>query len=173
MSSRHARLLRARIRDALLYWVFIPATVISTGKAVDYLFQLPRPAEGGGMTALSLVLIFAGVFWIQWATRDLSVHGGGTPNPLAPSKRLVTQGAYRLCRHPMFFGYDLTALGVILLSRSLGTLFASYPVFILVQIVYLRREEEKLERRFKTAFHEYRARTPFLIPCRKSWKGRS
>ena len=96
--------------------------------------------------------------------KDLALYGDGTPNPLAPPKRLVTEGSYRLCRHPMFFGYNMASLGVALFLRSPGILFLSYPVFIFYEISFLRKEERKLERRFPQAFQTYRERTPFLVP---------
>ncbi|MDA8165532.1 MAG: methyltransferase [Desulfobacteraceae bacterium] len=67
----------------------------------------------------------AGLLLIRRAMRDLEALGQGTPNPARPPRRLVTAGSYRWCRHPMFLGYDLAALGVVVLCRSLGALAIS------------------------------------------------
>ena len=76
----------------------------------------------------------------------------------------MVEGSYGLCRHPMFFGYDLAALGVVLLFRSWGMLLFAYPVFILMEYRFLRDEEKKLEKRFGEQFAAYRKRVPLLFP---------
>ena len=65
----------------------------------------------------------------------------------------------------MFLGYDLAALGTVLLLRSWGMLVLAYPVFIVLQRRFLQqREEPVLARRFGAAYAAYRERTPFLLP---------
>ena len=164
MAFLHKRIWKAQINDALVYWVYIPAGVILGGKLVDRVFRIPVFSEHFFFAVSGFVSLILGLLFIQRSMKDLALYGDGTPNPLAPPKRLVTEGSYRLCRHPMFFGYNMTALGVALFLRSPGTLLLSYPVFIFFEISFLRKEERKLERRFPQAFQAYREGTPFLVP---------
>jgi protein-S-isoprenylcysteine O-methyltransferase Ste14 len=159
-----SKIIRARIRYAVKYWLIIPGAVILGGKGLDTVFKLPSLPGHAALTAFACMLIAAGVLFIQKSTKDLSVYGSGTHSPLAPPKTLVTEGAYRLCRHPMFLGYDLAALGVILLFHSPGMLLCAYPVFLTLQWRFLKKEEMLLQRRFKEAFVAYTERTPFLLP---------
>ena len=154
----------ARIKDGLNYWVTIPAAVIAGGAIVDRLFLFPSLPQSRGIVAAALLLLVIGAVFIRKSTKDLAEYGDGTPNPLRPPKRLVVEGSYRLCRHPMFLGYDLAALGVVLLFRSWGMLVVSYPLFILLEYRFLKGEEKKLEKRFGMTFIEYRNRAAFLIP---------
>jgi len=159
------RLRRAQVRDALLYWVVIPAAVIGGGAALDRLLGLPRIPRRAAVTALSVALLIAGNLLVAWSMRDLARFGEGTPNPLAPPRRLVVEGSYALCRHPMFLGYDLAALGVVLLTGSAGALLVTYPAFLCCEALFLKKKEEpSLERRFGEVFREYRRRVPFLVP---------
>jgi protein-S-isoprenylcysteine O-methyltransferase Ste14 len=65
----------------------------------------------------------------------------------------------------MFLGYDLAALGTVLLLRSWGMLMIAYPVFIAFEIRFLQnREEPALARRFGAAYSDYRKSIPFLLP---------
>jgi len=163
MAFLHKRIWKAQVKDALIYWVYIPAGVILGGKMVDRVFRIP--VFSGYFFAVSgFVSLVLGLLFIQRSMKDLAIYGDGTPNPMAPPKGLVTEGSYRLCRHPMFFGYNMAALGVALFLRSPGTIFLSYPVFIFFEISFLRKEEKKLERRFPQAFQAYRKGTPFLVP---------
>jgi protein-S-isoprenylcysteine O-methyltransferase Ste14 len=164
MTFLHDRIVRAQIKDGLVYWIFIPAAVIFGGMSADLLLKLPSVPKHGALSLLSLILVLSGVGIIQKATKDLASYGGGTPNPLRPPKRLVVEGSYGFCRHPMFFGYDLAALGVVLLLRSWGMLFVAYPVFVLMEYRFLRDEEKKLEKRFGEQFTAYRKRVPLLFP---------
>jgi len=166
------RLRRAQVRDALLYWVVIPAAVIGGGAALDRLLGLPRIPRRAAVTALSVALLIAGNLLVAWSMRDLARFGEGTPNPLAPPRRLVVEGSYALCRHPMFLGYDLVALGVVLLLGSPGMLLGAFPAMLLFEALFLRREERGLARRFPGKFEGYCRRVPFLLPLPLQRRGR-
>ncbi|GAB4333043.1 MAG: hypothetical protein Kow0089_01280 [Desulfobulbaceae bacterium] len=157
-------IVKYQVRDALLYWVVIPLGVIVSGWGVDLLLGLQRLPSSLLLSAAALAFIGAGLVFIWRSMRDLSRLGGGTPNPRQPPRRLVTGGVYGLSRHPMFFGYDLAALGVVLLCRSWGMLLASLPLFLWGQVLFLRREERYLRRRYRESFSAYADRVPFLVP---------
>lgn len=149
---------------ALVYWLVIPAAVIGAGEAADRWLELPSAPSGAWAGICAAVLVAGGMGLIFRAMGDLSRRGRGTPNPHRPPRNLVVDGAYRLCRHPMFLGYDLAALGVLLWTRSLGALLVAYPVFLVLQVLFLRREERELAARFPREHAAYRASVPFLIP---------
>ena len=153
---------RARLRAAILYWLIIPAAVIGGGLLLDR--WLPSWQAGGWSLLVAGLLVVAGCALVQKATVDLFRYGQGTPAPQDPPRRLVTAGSYAWCRHPMFLGYDLAAWGVGLLLTSPGMLLVSLPVMLLWQVMFLRREERLLARRFPETWPEYRQRVPLLIP---------
>jgi len=162
MNKSDKKILFAQLRDAALYWLFIPVAVIGSGFAFDYLFNFhPLPPISFLISAALLAIGFLVIFL---STRELMVLGRGTPNPGRPPKQLVQQGIYRLCRHPMFLGYDLAALGVILSFSSTGMLCISLPLFLVKQVSFLKKEERLLAKRFKTAYGAYQRRTSFLLP---------
>jgi protein-S-isoprenylcysteine O-methyltransferase Ste14 len=160
---------RAQINDALKYWIVIPFGVIAGGFVLDRLTHAPKIPVHWPTVSLAAVLLVAGMFLIRAAINDLSILGHGTPNPNFAPRQLVTSGVYALCRHPMFLGYDLAALGVVLLCASPGMLLGAYPLFLLFQVRFLKNEERMLLRRFEKDFDEYRRRIPFLLPIR-SWR---
>lgn len=164
MSAARRALRRAQRRDALLYWIGIPAAVTGGGAAADRLLRLPPLPGGPALAAGALALLVLGNALIGRSMRDLRRIGEGTPNPRRPAARLVTEGSYALCRHPMWLGYDLAALGIVLLLRSPGALVGTFPLFLFLQRRFLRREEKILERRFGEEFRRYRERVPFLLP---------
>jgi protein-S-isoprenylcysteine O-methyltransferase Ste14 len=163
-----SKLRRHQLHDALVYWLYIPGLVMGGGWLLDRLAALPAIPRSGWLMAVALLLLASGIILIQKATSDLANFGGGTPNPKAPAQSLVTEGCYSLCRHPMFLGYDLASLGVVLLCRSWGMTAVTWPVMILLQVRFLLGEERILARRFGADWEAYRRRVPFLIPrpCR-------
>jgi len=153
-----------QVQDGLLYWLVIPVTVIGSGLALDHLFHLRPLAATTFNWGVAGLLLTAGLVLISLSTRDLRVHGHGTPNKRQPARTLVTKGTYALCRHPMFLGYDCMGLGIGLLLRSKGMLFLSFPLFLLVQTTFLLREEQLLAKKFRRSFPSYKKKIPFLIP---------
>lgn len=160
--GRQRLLQRARLRAALLYWLLIPALTIGGGLLADQF--LPPWQRAWWAILAGLLLVAAGVAVVQKATIDLACYGDGTPAPQDPARRLVTNGSYAWCRHPMFLGYDLAAWGIGVMICSPGMLLVSLPVMLLWQLLFLRREERLLSRRFPEAWPEYRQRVPLLIP---------
>jgi len=152
-----------QLHAALLYWVILPAAVLGGGLLLDRAAGFNRidgtlPGLLGGLVlALGLILVWR-------TTVDLSDHGGGTPSPYRPAHRLVTEGCYRLCRHPMWLGYHLAALGVVLLVGSPGALLATWPAMVWFSVRFLHKEERILLLRFKTAYSDYQNDVPLLLP---------
>lgn len=164
MPEKRQKISKHRLRAALFYWLWLPGLVLSTGLTIDHLLGL-RPWAHGPLDSGGILLILAtGIALISWSERDLSRLGHGSPSPAQPTRRLVVSGSYRLCRHPMFLGYDLAAVAVSLLSGSRATALITFPLMLLWQIRFLRHEERILAQRFRQDYPAYRAKTPFLIP---------
>jgi protein-S-isoprenylcysteine O-methyltransferase Ste14 len=106
-----------------------------------------------------------GFFLLIWSAVSLFGPGKGTPVPLAPTRKLIVDGPFRICRNPMLFGATIYyfALGTLFVSIATGLIVfflslilgAGYNKFI---------EEKELEARFGEEYGEYKRRTPFLIP---------
>jgi protein-S-isoprenylcysteine O-methyltransferase Ste14 len=73
---------------------------------------------------------------------------GTTVKPFLESTALVTQGVYRLSRHPMYLGFVLILVGVATLLGSLSP-WLVLPIFILLmESVFIRVEERMLGEKF-------------------------
>lgn len=62
---------------------------------------------------------------------------------LPGTRRLVTHGAYRWLRHPIYFGYLIAHVGFLLTNFCLQNLVVMIVLYI-AQLVRIRREEEIL-----------------------------
>jgi protein-S-isoprenylcysteine O-methyltransferase Ste14 len=103
----------------------------------------------------------SGVVLYRWGAASL----GDALSPLVtphPDGRLVTAGAYRVVRHPMYLGQLLIAFGA---PATLGCRFAFALSFAaaIVLVIRMRMEEDALARTYAD-FDGYRARSKRLLP---------
>jgi protein-S-isoprenylcysteine O-methyltransferase Ste14 len=79
-----------------------------------------------------------------------------TVKPLTESRVLITKGIYKVTRNPMYLGFWFILTGTAIL---LGTLLPFlivllYPLFM--DMVFIRYEEQKLEKKFGSIWFEYK-----------------
>lgn len=75
--------------------------------------------------------------------------------------KFVTNGLYRLVRHPLYTAGLLFLWLSPQVTVNSFTLYVGATVYILIGAYF---EERKLAREFGTAYTEYRSKTPMLIP---------
>ena len=118
------------------------------------------------LDVLGLVLYAAGCIFMLWARRTLGKMWGISTSQqvrLYDDHQIVQSGPYAFVRNPMYFGWWVAMVGLILL----------YPVWM-VLLMFLfslvafigraHREEAALSDRFGEAWTDYKKHTKFLIP---------
>lgn len=82
-----------------------------------------------------------------------------TVKPFQESAALITDGVYRISRHPMYLGFVLILLGLAILLGSLFPLLI-VPVFaVVMDRVFIVVEERMLGDKFGQAWLDYKGRT--------------
>ncbi len=85
--------------------------------------------------------------------------------PFNPPPKLITNGLYAYVRNPMLLGLFIFMLGLGVLFGSLSLIFIFTPLFIVLNVLYLKAIEEKeLEKKFGKEYLEYKKRVPMFIP---------
>jgi protein-S-isoprenylcysteine O-methyltransferase Ste14 len=103
---------------------------------------------------LGLLLLGTGV-WISYAAEARFHRANITVQPFDEPTTLVTDGTYTLSRNPMYLGFASILLGVAILLRSL-TPFLVIPVYLaLIDIKFIRFEEQMLAKTFGRDWQEY------------------
>jgi protein-S-isoprenylcysteine O-methyltransferase Ste14 len=80
---------------------------------------------------------------------------GTTVKPFQESSQLVTDGVYRITRHPMHLGFVLILIGVSMLLGSLTPYLVVIAFAVLMEAVFIRAEEQMLRDKFGPAWQAY------------------
>ncbi len=114
-----------------------------------------------GLSVFILALGFLIMFWPVIAF----FRTRGTPVPFNPPPKLITTGLYAYVRNPMLLGLFIFMLGLGILFGSLSLIFIFTPLFIVLNVLYLKAVEEKeLEKKFGQEYLEYKKKVPMFIP---------
>jgi protein-S-isoprenylcysteine O-methyltransferase Ste14 len=115
-----------------------------------------------GLLAAGYALQIAGLGFTVWARLTLGNNWSGRI-ATGGNQQLVTDGPYRLVRHPIYSGLILAVAGLSLVlgtSRGIiGFVLATAGFFLKI-----RREEASVRRHFGRAYEEYARHVPALFP---------
>ena len=140
------------------------ALLVVAAKYIDAWLGLPAVMAHGSGRLVGLGLTGGGLVACG-ACAAFFLRARGTPVPFNPPRELVTVGPYAWARNPMLTGLFLVLFGVGVLLHSLALVLLVTPAFIVANVIELKLvEEPELERRFGSAYTEYRRRVPMFIP---------
>lgn len=140
--------------------IVLPPLVFLAALATGWVLHLVRPVAlpippAARWTGAALGL---GGLALGAAGRVALARAGTEVNPMKPATAVVTTGAYRLSRNPMYVGMTFVFLGITLATRS-GWLMTLLPaIAALIHWGVVRREERYLAGKFGAEYQAYRAR---------------
>lgn len=140
---------KVRLPPPLIVLAGLTAGLALDGRLVQpELNSVPLILAGTACAATGLLLGISALGLFQ--------RSGTKPEPWRPSSALVTAGVYRITRNPMYLGMLLLYAGIALAAGGQWTAFAWVPVFLILNVYVIRREEVYLERRFGREYAAYR-----------------
>lgn len=131
---------------------------------VDRWLVFPHFSLSWWTIGLSVLFLAPGCLIWSW-TMTAFLRSRGTPVPLNPPQKLITIGLYTYMRNPMITSLFLLMFGLGVLLGSLSLVFIFTPLFIVLNVLYIKFIEEKeLGKRFGTEYFEYKKKVPMFIP---------
>jgi len=131
---------------------------------LDQFFGFPEFISKPFSIVISAPFIIIGSFlWLWSAWKFLKTKG--TPVPVNPPPKLVTDGPYAYSRNPMMTGLFMVMAGIGIFFGSITLTFIMTPLFVFVAILEFKYiEEPELAMRFGKEYAEYKKKTPIIIP---------
>lgn len=111
----------------------------------------------------ALLLMWGGLAFRLWAILTLGRFFRITVT-IQDEHRLITQGPYRLLRHPSYTGAIATITGIGLFMNNWVSLLGAFTFALLAYGIRIRIEERALDERFGETFRRQRARSWAVIP---------
>lgn len=104
-----------------------------------------------------LILIIIGTFLHLWTGKLLGLWGlMGIPEVSKRLEgRLVTEGPFRIVRHPTYLAHTVLFLGIFLLTEVLTIAILTVADLIIVGIIIIPLEERELAERFGEDYRRY------------------
>jgi protein-S-isoprenylcysteine O-methyltransferase Ste14 len=105
---------------------------------------------------LGLIPILVGLYVNMWCSSHFK-RVGTTIKPFEDSAVLITDGPFKLSRHPMYVGMTLALLGLLVILGTV-TPVVVVPVFVwLIRRRFVVPEERALEETFGARYARYKA----------------
>jgi protein-S-isoprenylcysteine O-methyltransferase Ste14 len=151
------------VLKTVLFTILVPGTVAGLA---PWLLRRERsiPEQGIQSWFPALVIGMGTLIYLHTAFWGFALFGGGTPSPIAPTKRLVVRGLHRYVRNPMYIGVALVIAGQAWLFHSIPTAAYLACVLLAVHFFVLFYEEPTLQKQFGREYELYRASVPRWIP---------
>jgi protein-S-isoprenylcysteine O-methyltransferase Ste14 len=131
---------------------------------IDKFLNLPK-FIGTPLNIIVATLILAvGIFLNFWSVFHF-LKARGTPVPMNPPPKVVTDGPYAYSRNPMMTGLFLLLFGIGVIFQSVSLVFIFTPLFIAIMVFELKAiEEPELEKRLGQEYIEYKKRVGMFMP---------
>jgi len=138
--------------------------LIFTSFYLDRFFGLPAFISKPFSMVVSMPLLIGGALLWLWCVGKF-LKAKGTPVPINPPPKLVSDGPYAYSRNPMMTGLFMVMAGIGICFGSITLTFIMTPLFVFLSILEFKNlEEPELEKRFGKEYCDYKAKTPIIIP---------
>jgi len=111
-----------------------------------------------------ILFVACGIYWIYILSRGLLMHRQAIRS-VAGIDHLLTDGVYKLSRHPLYSAHIVMAWGIVLLIATPKALTIALWITI-VLVAWAKLEEWGLQQKFGQVYIDYKKTTPMIIPFR-------
>jgi protein-S-isoprenylcysteine O-methyltransferase Ste14 len=146
-----------REQKIIMKFFYVAVSIVYVLPGLDHRFGWSRPPLW--LTILSQAIVCGGylmTFWVMKVNRFAA-----STIQVEPGQRVISNGPYRIVRHPMYLGASVMLLFT---PMALGSYYALPAFSLLVPIIVFRLlNEEKVLRQELSGYSEYCLRTRFRV----------
>lgn len=152
-----------RLIGVTVYLLFT-GLIVFMSLLTDRILNLPEIIPEPLSIMMAIPLMLAGAVIYIWAVSTF-FRLKGISVLLNPPTKVLSDGPYSYCRHPMIGAIILVLLGLGTLLSSLSLVVVFTPLYILLNALEMKAiEEPELAKRLGSDYVEYKNRTPMFIP---------
>jgi protein-S-isoprenylcysteine O-methyltransferase Ste14 len=143
--------MKLKFTPPFLYKLFIGLILITVLLPLSMQIVFPFNLSG-------LILLFVGSY-IAISTKKMFKQTQTPIKPDATPKKLHTEGIFRFTRNPMYLGITIGLAGIAILTGIIYNLLFPILYLMLMDIYFVRHEEEQLKKEFGESFEYYKNET--------------
>jgi protein-S-isoprenylcysteine O-methyltransferase Ste14 len=133
------------------------AAFLGVGLGLDFLvFRVPTGLPAAARYGIAAVLAVAALS-LGFGALFRFRRAGTNPEPWRPTTAIVTEGAYRFTRNPMYLGMALLYAAIAVATDSLVALVLIVPLLVVIRYGVIAREERYLTAKFGDEYRRYQA----------------
>ena len=133
------------------------AAFLAVGLGLDFLtFRVPTGLSAAARYGLAAVLAVAAIF-LGFGALFRFRRVGTNPEPWRPTTAIVTAGAYRFTRNPMYLGMALLYVAIAVAADGVVALILIVPLLVVIRYGVIAREERYLTAKFGDEYRRYQA----------------
>ena len=152
------------IPAGLIFWFSLGVLLVFVSLWLDRFLPMRLAITVPVNLFSSVTLLIIGATLCLWTVYGF-LKARGSPVPLNPPQKLVTTGLYSRVRNPMLLGWFIMLFGVGILLNSISLVVIFTPLFILLNVLYLKTVEEKeMEKKFGQEYLKYKESVSMFIP---------
>lgn len=141
---------------------FIPPTMFKicllSGIGLTLAFPWPLGiTESLFQLVAGIILAFLAFAFMMWGHQHFR-RVGTAVRTMRSATVLVTDGAFRFSRNPMYVGFLGILLGIGTAADSVWLVLSVFPMALYLRLYVIAREEAYMERTFGEAYRQYRRR---------------
>lgn len=135
----------AKLLYGAMFVLLVPAVLLLWARLTDPVISLPAIES----KLAGAILMASGGLLMFWGMSALMLYGRGLPMNAYPPPLFVTQGPYRLFRHPIYWGFGLLMAGYFIYAGSASGIWMVTPLTVMGMVaLVLGYESIELQKRF-------------------------
>lgn len=128
---------------------------LAIGVGLSFFFPVRFLPLSISLPLAALAMISAG--WFSTSAFRTMNRAQTAIDPEKPATAIVSDGAFRFSRNPLYLSLTLLYIGISLLLKAVWAFPILLPLLTVVQIGVIQREEVYLERKFGDEYLRYKA----------------
>jgi protein-S-isoprenylcysteine O-methyltransferase Ste14 len=133
------------------------ALAFIAGLLLDRLYPLPFLPPSFPARWLGIIVFAAAFGFALWAIATIRISGSAVET-VNPTTTIVTYGPFEYTRNPIYLSMLVGQIGLAIGLNTLWILVTLIPFYFVLRYGVIAREESYLERKFGSAYLDYKAR---------------